>query len=185
MLTVRPYEERDKKAVQDLCILNAGGPGKSLERIRYTLNMYCNYYIEQEPDNCFVAVDEDDSAAAYVISTEDYGRYSETYKAVYMPQARALGYKQGFMARFDMLSHWLYRKEYPAHLHIDVDPRYHRQGAGTLLLDKLFEHLRGKGVEGIMLVCGADNTQACNFYKKNGFTELRVAKEGAFFGIKL
>ena len=185
MLTVRPYEQKDKKAVQDICLANAGGKDKPIDRKRYTLLMYCNYYVEQEPENCFVAVDESGEPAAYVICSESYEKYSKTFNSVYMPQAKALGYKQAFEARFDMMSHWMYRKEYPAHLHIDVYSKYHRMGAGSMLMNTLFDHLRAKGVPGIMLVCGADNTQARNFYKKNGFTELRVVPQGAFYGIKI
>ena len=85
-----------------------------------------------------------------------------------------------------MLSHALWMKNYPAHLHIDIDSNYQRLGIGTRLMDALINHLKAKGVKpGLMLVVGATNEQGRNFYKKYGFKELAITKMGVAMGIDL
>ncbi len=183
MYEIRPYEEKDKANVQRICILNAGCENKPLEKQRFILIMFCNYYIEQEPENCFVVTNEDDEAVGYIICAQDYLKYSETFKRIYIPQAKCLGTRQFFEARLDMLSHYLFRKKYPAHLHIDIDPAYQRIGAGSRLMNALIENLRKKNIHGLMLVVGTQNIKGRNFYRKNNFDELKVTKSGTAMGI--
>ncbi|MDR1629379.1 MAG: GNAT family N-acetyltransferase [Oscillospiraceae bacterium] len=185
MYEIRPYKEKDKAEVQRICLLNAGCIDKPLEKQRYILIMYCNYYIEQEPENCFVVTNEEDRAVGYIICSEDYEKYAETFNRVYIPQAQCLGNRQYMDAKLDMLSHALFKKKYPAHLHIDIDPEYQRIGAGSRLMNTLMEHLRTKGVHGLMLVVGTDNLRGRNFYKKNKFKELMVTKSGTAMAIEI
>lgn len=185
MNPIRPYRESDKADVQKICLLNAGCIDSPFEKQRYILIMYCNYYIEQEPENCFVVTDENDSAVGYIICSEDYDKYSETFNEVYIPQVKCLGSRQYIDARLDMLSHYLFKKDYPAHLHIDINPEYQRIGAGSRLMNTLIEHLREKDVDGLMLVVGTGNIKGRNFYKKNKFKELLVTKSGTAMGIEV
>ena len=184
MNEIRPYRESDKAIVQEICLLNAGCADKPFEKQRYILIMYCNYYIEQEPENCFVVTDENDSPVGYIICSENYAKYEETFNRIYIPQAKCLGARAYADAKLDMLSHALFKKNYPAHLHIDIFPDYQRIGAGSRLMKTLLDHLKAKGVESIMLVVGTDNLRGRNFYRKNGFDELMVTRSGTAMGIK-
>ncbi|MGI6773322.1 MAG: GNAT family N-acetyltransferase [Clostridiales bacterium] len=186
VITIKPYEDKYRHAVQKICIDNAGHADKPLEAKRYILIMYCNYYIEQEPENCFVAVNENDEAVGYIICSEDYKKYRKIFNKRYIPQARTISFKKYCEAKLDMLSHALWMKNYPAHLHIDIDSNYQRLGIGTRLMDALINHLKAKGVKpGLMLVVGATNEQGRNFYKKYGFKELAITKMGVAMGIDL
>ena len=74
-MTIRPYKGKDKENVRFVC-LNSEGPCKSSKRgINFSLAVYCDYYIENEPFNCFVAVDENDKAIGYVISAENFDKF--------------------------------------------------------------------------------------------------------------
>lgn len=179
MLSVRAYEEKDKERVQKICLDNAGCKDDTpVDTKRYILIMYCNYYIEQEPENCFVAVDENDIPVGYIICAHNYDKYEDVFKEKYLPQAAAISPKRYVEAKMDLLSHSMFRKEYPAHLHIDIDSNYQRMGLGSMLVASLKANLRKKKIDGVMLVCGADNEQAINFYKKNGFKSLLTTKMG-------
>ena len=72
VITIKPYELKYRRDVQQLCLANANHLDKPFEDRRYILIMYCNYYIEQEPENCFVAVNEEDKAIGYIICSESY-----------------------------------------------------------------------------------------------------------------
>ena len=78
-----------------------------------------------------------------------------------------------------------FKDEYPAHLHIDLLPDYHRKGLGTLLMDALCTHLKAKGVKGIMLTLWCKNTNACRFYEKYGFNILDNSGTEHAYGLKL
>lgn len=178
MSAIRAYDKKDRERVREICLKNADCAYAPEDTKKYILLMYCDYYIEQEPENCFVAVDDDDNAVGYIICAENYEEYAKTFQRVYLPQADAISLKRFVEARLDLLSHSMFKSIYPAHFHIDIDEEHQREGLGSLLVSTLTVHLKHKGLSGMMLVCGADNQQAINFYKKNGFKTLLTTKVG-------
>lgn len=178
MDAIRPYQAKDKERVRQICLKNADCQYAPDDTKKYILLMYCDYYIEQEPDNCFVAVDANDNAVGYIICAENYEKYAKTFREVYLPQADHISLKRFVDARLDLLSHSMFKNAYPAHFHIDIDEDYQRRGIGSLLITALKLQLKKKKLNGMMLVCGADNRQAINFYEKNGFKTLLTTKVG-------
>lgn len=178
MNTVRPYQPSDKDRVRHICLRNAECLDAPESTQKYILLMYCDYYIEQEPQNCFVAVDDDNQAVGYIICAEDYAKYEKTFREIYLPRCAEISTKRYVDAEFDLLTHSMFRGNYPAHFHIDIYEEYQRKGIGSLLISALRMHLREKNIDGVMLVCGADNIQAQSFYKKNGFKTLLTTKFG-------
>jgi len=184
MYTIRPYREEDKKNIQDICLVSMGSENSPFETQRYVLIMFCNYYVEQEPENCFVVADENDEAVGYIVCAEDYDRYAEVFNKIYMPQIRALSVRRQVDARLDMLGHGMFKKDYPAHLHINIYPEYRRIGAGSRLVDTLKGHLKSKGIHSLMLVVASDNIRAQRFYRRNKFKELKFTGSGVAMGIR-
>ncbi len=178
MDAIRPYQEKDKERVRQICLKNADCQYAPDDTKKYILLMYCDYYIEQEPDNCFVAVDANDNAVGYIICAENYEKYAKTFRELYLPQADRISLKRFVDARLDLLSHSMFKNAYPAHFHIDIDEAYQRRGIGSLLVTALKLQLKKKKLNGMMLVCGADNRQAISFYEKNGFKTLLTTKVG-------
>lgn len=183
MASVRPYLEKDKERVQKICLVNAECMDSPADTQKYILIMYCNYYIEQEPNNCFVAVNDEDEAVGYIICSENYDVYEKIFKDHYLNQCAAISPKRYVDAKMDLLSHSMFRNEYPAHFHIDIDAEYQRMGLGSLLISTLKAHLRKKNIMKLMMVCGADNQKAIDFYKKNGFKDLITTKMGHAMGL--
>ncbi len=180
---VRKYSLEDKKDVQFVC-LNSEGNEVTGNLGEFVLHTFCDYYLEHEPYNCFV-LDDNGKAVGYIICTEDYDNYKKIFDSEYMPLNEPLGddlYKWG--TESTVLQN-KYKADYPAHLHIDILPEYHRQGWGGKLLSALFEHLRSKGVKGVMLTAGAGNVNAGNFYKKYGFETLEIMGDDVAFAMKL
>lgn len=60
-------------------------------------------------------------------------------------------------------------REFPAHLHVNVSEAFRSAGVGARLMERYFEDLRGAGVPGIHVHCGA---KPVKFYERNGFEEL-------------
>lgn len=184
MPTIRKYEEKDYKNVQFVC-LNSEGPDDVPDEdfAQFILCTFCNYYIDNEPENCFV-IDDSGKAVGYIICAEDYDRYEKIFNERYLPLTKQYGEKRYDWAKSSSYLQKKFKSEYPAHLHIDLLPEYQRMGLGRKLVDTLREHLSAKGVDGVCLTCGGKNENAQKFYKKCGFTLLHADEYDACFGIK-
>ncbi len=184
-MEIRPYKAKDKENVHFVC-LNSDGPCKSSERgINFALAVYCDYYIENEPENCFVAADENDKAIGYIISTENFDKFKEIYISDYYTRIKKWEYRRRKSALRSIIPHEKYKEDYPAHLHIDILPEYQRMGLGHKLTDALLEQLKSKDVKGIMLTTWIKNEKGRGFYDKYGFTLLEEMKNCAVYGLRL
>ena len=171
MITIRPYQPSDKENVRRVCMhLAPEEPTPALLGPAHSpgLSTFCDYYIECEPQNCFVA-DDGGTAVGCIWCAEEYRRYYRRFKKDYLAN----------MSLRKRVNYWgaarmpvFFAKKYPAHLHIDVLNAYQRQGLGFQLMDALTTHLRGKGVPGVMLVVGESNEKGRNFYRKYGFRQI-------------
>lgn len=169
MANVRPYEHRDKNDVRRICLETSGLSTEKEKDRKFLYYMYNDYYIEFEPESCFVLTDDNDVAQGYVICAKDFATYADNMSKFYLPRILQLGYKYSLMSRYEMFLHGLYKEKYPAHLHIDISPSFQGKGGGTALITALKEHLHQSGVKGLMLSAGEGNKGAIAFYKKNGF----------------
>ena len=174
MITIRPFEEKDREKVQALCIENAKIDETDENLKQFILLMYCNYYIEQEPENCFVAVDENDEVVGYTYCAENCDVYEQKFTEIYLPQAFALSLKYYIDAKLDIITHTMFRKQYPAHLHIDIFDAYQGQGIGSALLTYAMENHHANGMWVL-----EKNIRAIRFYEWYGFrkTDRRMPEE--------
>lgn len=62
-------------------------------------------------------------------------------------------------------------KQYPAVLHINVNPSYQGKGLGSTLLRQALQTLKNKGIPGVHLHTTSYNEKACALYIKFGFRE--------------
>lgn len=169
MINIRKYQPKDKEAVRKICIETSAFNVEQKNMKKFLCLMYNDYYTEVEGDCCFVAVDEEDNVVGYLLCAKDFPSYNKIFKAFYQNEIDALGLKYAFMSRNEIILHSLFAKKYPAHLHIDLTAVCRRQGVGSRLLAALKEDLKSKGVNSLMLSCGASNKAAVSFYEKNGF----------------
>ena len=178
MISVRRYNIGDRDQVEKICLENAGCANAPEDLKTFTLLTRCWYYIEQERENCFVAVDDDGKVVGYVLSSENYNNYERTYTEKYIPKAAAISAKCYVDAKFDMLKHAMYRRYYPAHLYIDVSLDHQNVGVGALLLQTLKAHLKRKFVQGVLAVAEAGNDDLVRFFEANGFQTILETRYG-------
>ncbi len=183
-MNIRPYEEKDKENVRFVC-LNSEGPCKSSKRKQnFLLTTYCDYFIEKEGHNCFVAVNENDEAIGYILCAENYDNFKKTFTEEYLPRIKKYEFKFRKSAQLSTKLQEEYKEEYPAHMHIDVLPEYQRMGLGSKLTDRLCEHLKAKGVKGVCLTVWAGNKTGRSFYEKYGFSYLETRVVAAVYALK-
>ncbi len=180
-MNIRKFQNKDFKQVQFIC-LNSEGPCDHSEDFQeFLLATYCNYYITNEPEHCFVATDENDKAIGYIISAFDFDRFHKKFIDSFPLKREDFV----FSAKESVVSHNKFKVGYPAHFHIDILPEYQRMGIGHRLVDALINELRINGVKGVMLTVWNDNPTGINFYKKYGFTHLDTTKSNHVFGLSL
>jgi ribosomal protein S18 acetylase RimI-like enzyme len=176
-----PYEEKYRKAVQDICIETGSKDNLvNQEHHDFTLLMYCDPYLDH--GRCFVLLDEEDQPQGYIMACED-GRKFLPEMEPYFQKIRKVA--PSFAYRCDVSEYQKYVEEYPAHLHIDIRESYTGGGRGSALMKTLLDVLQKDGVRGIMVGVGSENTRAYNFYQKMGFQVLEKGRYGAVLGKKL
>ncbi len=172
MITVRKYEEKDRENIFKICVETSALSTETQKDLDFLNLMYNDYYAALESENCFVAANENDEAVGYILCAQNYDEYYKRFKGLYLPRIKKLGFKYYVMAMGEIGVHGLFKKNYPAHLHIDILPVCQGKGTGTALVKALKAHLKENGVDSLMLSCGMNNKGALKFYKKNGFKQL-------------
>lgn len=185
MIGIRKYQEKDKPAALKILVETSRLPAETDADIKYLRLMYNDYYTETEPENCFVAVNDEDEAVGYILCAENHEKFKELFKKFYLPEIKELGFGFYVKALMDIYGHFPYAKKYPAHLHINVLNVCQGQGTGTQLMDALKNELRSKRIKGLMLSCAADNDGAIRFYKRNGFKVLATFAGGCIMAVEL
>lgn len=181
-IMVREYTRQDEKEIQKICIETSVSVFQKAEMQNMLLTAFCNYYINEEPENCFVAV-KGTSVAGYILSTENSAVWAEKFEKNYIAVTDDHMLKHFYQ---EILKTPLkYAKDYPAHLHIDILDEYQSMGIGTMLMERLVKHLKEKGVSGLMLSVACDNVKGQKFYEKFGFHELETTLEERVMGMKL
>ena len=167
-MNIRHYKDTDKNNFRHICLATSVGTDAPEKEQSFILKLYCDYYIEQEPENCFALADDDDNAVGYILCSENMKRYIKATKP-YRAEIKKLGFIRYLYSWGEIIAHLPAAKKYRAHMHIDILSDYQHKGYGTKLIDALKENLSSKGINSVMLVVNTSNKNAVRFYKKNGF----------------
>ena len=184
-MQIKRYEEKYKEDVRYVC-LNSNGPCTMNDSQQHLiLTTYCDYFIEKEGRNCFIAVDENDRAIGYVLCAENYDSYKKVFRKEYITRFRKTDIFSIITAELSSFLQSVYKKKYPAHMHIDILPEYQRMGLGHKLMDALCENLKSKNIKGLCLTMYSGNKKGGSFYRKYGFTLLKKIAGVDVFALKI
>lgn len=186
-MTIRPYNKRDFRYVQDICVATSWLAEQDNAVNRALLcSLYCDYYLDNEPEFCFVAVDDDDIPVGYVLCSANLDMYRDLNVCSYLPLVRKLDSSAYYEAVAQQKVESRYTKQgYTSHIHIDILPEYQRQGIGTQLIAAISERLAASFVEGMYLICSLKNKVARSFYEKLGFEDIDYIGGAVVYGKKL
>ncbi len=113
-------------------------------------------YLAHEPQWAYVARAADGSVAGYLVGSIDDPRHSRHADV-------------GYFLDFADLT-----ESYPAHLHVNLAPRYRNRGIGADLIAAFAADAAQAGAAGLHVVTGASSRNV-RFYERNGFRELARA----------
>ena len=185
-MKIRPYQKSDFRYVQDICMLTS----KYFEEVTplnraLLCSMYCDYYLDNQPEFCFVAVDDKDVPIGYVLCAVDVDNYNELMDNYYLPLVRKISGSDYFhISAENKIAQRYVRHGYTAHLHVNVLPECQRQGIGTQLIQTLENKLIETNVEGVHLICSKNSKIALAFYEKNGYEDIDYLANAVVFGKK-
>ena len=183
MYSIRRYNSKDSENLKRICVETANEVFRGYAFIEKALTeVYCRYYIEQEPECCFVVVDQEDAAKGYILCAKNYDAYKRVFKKKYL---KTWNLATIIMGNFAIKSIKDYVHEYPAHLHIDLLPECQRQGYGRKLVESLTSFLREQKITGLMLHVSMENERARAFYAKCGFHVIYADKHNVLMGMKI
>lgn len=175
---IRNYSQNDAKSIRSIAYSDAPrGSMRAISAVR------CNYYIENEPEHCFVMTDEFDNPAGYILCAVNMRRMSElmpSYLAIVKEEDRRL-YRAEKRMQKKLAG---VSADYPARLSISVLPSFRGKGGAKALVATLLSHLKGIGVRGVYTV--AETESAVAFCERLGFERIgRISKTVGVFGIKI
>ncbi|MBU1869541.1 MAG: GNAT family N-acetyltransferase [Candidatus Omnitrophica bacterium] len=186
-ITIRKYKAADRASIRKICCDTAfmGEPVESFFNDRKILaDLLTLYYTDYEPESVFVAEDNG-QVIGYLLGCKDTIRKEKVFSKKIFPKVLFDFLLRGLI--FDMKSLRLFlnvfkslrRGEfnhqkvpviYPAHLHIDIEADFRKQGLGTRLMDEFFKYLRENNITGVHLCTFSE--QGRSFFLKVGFNLL-------------
>ena len=176
---IRPAEDKDIKDIEYICRMTAGPDSRAIEAVGKKIALtYSTYYARAEKETSFV-LDDGGKAVGYILCAPDYKKFVKGYRKNEVRQLWKLDKRQSMTAYFLPFGYLPFKKNYPAHLHIDLLDEYQGKGYGTELINTLLQKLKSMGIPGVMLIVDKNNTGAQRFYKRAGFIE----KASAFGGV--
>lgn len=170
MIEIRKYQPQDFLGVHQVSLSASSHPNKQGDDLKYHYLMYTDYYLTEQSDTTFVAVDEGNRVQGYLLCAKDCFSYVKTMSEEMIPTLNNEYLEK--RANLECQMYLKYAKKYPAHLHIDVTPVCQGQKVGTRLMTALFVELKRQKVNGVMLGVSAKNLRAIDFYTKMGFQVL-------------
>ena len=174
MYKIRKYKSSDKEHLRYICKETTWDDNKKDAHKLETIPMIFNdYFTAFEPENIFVAVNEDDIPVGYVICSSNYTLFKEKMKNYIMPMVKKEYPASLLMFWATYFSVALAKKDYKTHLHIDLLPEAQRKGLGTLLINALTEHLASVNIRNVSVVTINKNSMGYKFYCKYGFRTIQ------------
>ena len=186
---IRPYAGRDREAVRSICMTTAQPQPRSESKRFYLFQTACDYYLDCEPENCFVAEETDENGekriVGYLLCAADCEDYARRFKEKYMPKLKQYGKLNAYFARTDVMLFGQFAAFFPAHIRISVLPAWRRQGIGRALVEAIQPHLAAQRGKGIVAVVTKRNTAAKAFFAACGFSVIRDFGGGTAYGLDL
>jgi ribosomal protein S18 acetylase RimI-like enzyme len=156
---------------------------------------YAAPYFFYEPDLCFIALDETEQPAGYIVGTSNTRLFNTWMHEVWLPPL-VTHYRHSGATKSEAEQSLLktvlkgpgegmwQNLGYPAHLHIDLLESIQGKGVGRSLMNTFISAVQRKGATGIHLGVDGNNLNAIGFYKRMGFGVLEQQKWGSIFGLK-
>ncbi len=178
MTSIIPYEPQYHDAVVALCLEALGCLSAGEETQQFTRLLKCDYYLEHDPQHCYVAVDGANGPVGCLLCASDFDECERVFNEAYLPKAAALSVKRYVDAKLGLLPYAMFRSLCRAHCAVYVQSAWSGQGIGGALLDALLQQLREEGADGVVTLTEPDRSDEIAFLEEKGFRSVLTTKFG-------
>ena len=180
MITIRKYQEKDRDNVRKINMMtNKKFLQKNDKMKEAGAMMFIDYYIDFEPENVLVAVNDNDEAVGYCVASTNKELMREKMRKVYLPKISKIRWYLGIFTRFMINTSYKMDSRFGAGFHINIHDDYQGQKIGPRLLTEMGKHLLSKGFKYMYLVTQNRKTRGYGFYMHFGFTEAAKCAAGS------
>ncbi len=196
-IQIRQAQISDLPYIYDICI-KTGFNGQDATDIltdKYIVGQYyAAPYLHYDIDTCFVITDRS-IPKGYIVGTSYTENFNEWMNRTWLPEIREKypkwlnpisDYEKFLIDTIHEDCYCLdFLNAYPSHLHIDLLPSVQRKGFGRQLMEEFIKSIKMKGSTGLYVIVDTANPEAIAFYKKVGFSDIRLETGAIYMGIKL
>ena len=188
-IIIRPYQQRDREGVRQISG-DTANLGRSVETFfsdrEVMVDLLMDYYTDYEPASCWVA-EFDGKVIGYLTGCLKKNRYLLLTCLYIVPKILLRAFIRGVFFQKKtwhllkaVITTWrkggyfkhIPLSKYPAHLHINIQSEFRNQHIGQRLMEAFFGQVKSCGLCGIHAVTRQENTSACRFFERMGFTAL-------------
>jgi len=195
MPRIREFAPDDEAALVAVCTRTADA-GQDATGLLHDdalwADLFALPYARRHPDLTWVLEDDLGRVAGYVTATDDTDAFEQWFRDEWWP-SRSARYARTGEKQLELLEYAderdpgseVHRREYPAHLHIDLLPTVQGGGYGRRLITTVVDELRRRGVRGLHLGMDPQNASAAAFYERIGFERLPSPERSVIYGIRI
>lgn len=183
-IIIRNFKPEEKKAIREISVQSSifgEYTDQKLLNEEIIADLLTSYFIEYEPQFCFVA-EKDSEVVGYLLGSSDVQKMHKVVRSKIMPELVKKAFQSGLIFRApnlglmkNVLNSYCkgefkvpdFSQEYPATLHVNISPRYRGKMIGSLLVYHFLQILKEKQVKGIHF--GVLSEKARGFFEKLGF----------------
>ncbi len=182
---IRPFERKDEPALRQICSQNGRLPEMKRPADWLFQEYWTRYYTRMEPQHTWVA-EQDGRVSGYLTAAFDTEKFRHAMKRRVLPLlllksafTGELGESRSREFLLKRIAMWAHLapdpkgllRDYPAHLHVNLNVQARRMGTGARLMEACLDQARREGIPGIHLETMPDNEGACRFFTRMGFSE--------------
>ena len=148
-------------------------------------HIYSAPYLKHAAELCFVAED-DLGVGGYIVGALDTVTFAHRLERDWWPDLRACypepdpavradwtaDQRRAFMIHHPEPTPAAILEAHPAHLHMNLLPRFQGRGLGAALLERWLDVAAAQGAVGAHVGTGPRNPRALRFWRKSGFADL-------------
>lgn len=175
-MEIRKFKQEDRDAVQKIC--EEQSMCKSRKMKVATCNLFLNYYLENEPDNVFVA-ENNVEICGYIVASAKNQLFLQQMNGVYIPKTAKSSLLMAYIGVKSLQINNVEDKNGGFNFHINVKKGYERKGIGTKLMQTMQQHMKNQGKKYMYLVTKNRRTTGYGYYSHIGFTEKKIYYYGS------
>ena len=173
MIKIEHYKPIYRDTIRKICADTAKGSYAIKPKKREAIcNTYIDYYLDCEPQNCFVATDNG-KACGYIVCSTNAELYQQKFKTIYLKKISQNNKMLGIFAGISLKVSKKLDEKYSGGFHINIDSQHQGQHIGNYLLTALGQHLQKNNVNYMYLVTKNRKTRGYGFYSHFGFKEVK------------